>query len=61
MLFAAVIVLAALQRLPTALAYQVTRPTIGDVWSASGSNTLTWDRVVTDAHNFTAVLVNQVS
>ncbi|KZW04343.1 hypothetical protein EXIGLDRAFT_599312 [Exidia glandulosa HHB12029] len=30
-----------------------------DVWSASGPNTLSWDRVVSDSHNFSAVLVNQ--
>lgn len=44
-----------------AYGYQVLLPTQGTVWTTTGFNTLSWDRVVTDSLTFSAVLVNEVS
>ncbi|EJD53525.1 hypothetical protein AURDEDRAFT_156763 [Auricularia subglabra TFB-10046 SS5] len=41
------------------VAYQVTLPMARTVWTSTGPNVLSWNRVVTDSRNFTAVLVNQ--
>jgi hypothetical protein len=43
----------------SALAYQVTSPNQSQGWTNSGAQTLTWQRVNTDALNFTAVLTNE--
>jgi hypothetical protein len=42
-----------------ASAYQVITPNQSVNWTTAGSNTVTWQRVSTDAQNFTIVLVNQ--
>lgn len=44
----------------SALAYQVTEPDSVTGWTTAGSNVVSWDKVSTDAANFTIVLVNQV-
>ena len=43
-----------------ASAYQVTSPGGAAGWTTAGPNVLTWQRVSTDALNFTIVLNNQV-
>jgi hypothetical protein len=43
----------------SAFAYQVTFPTKTQGWTNSGAQKLTWDRVNTDALNFSVILVNQ--
>jgi len=43
----------------SALAYQVTYPSAGTVWTKEGPNKFTWSRVNTDAQNFTLLLINQ--
>jgi len=44
----------------SAVAYQVTYPSASDKWYAGAvTNKLTWERVSTDAAQFTLVLVNQ--
>jgi len=42
----------------SAMAYQVTYPTAGTNWTSVGPNKFTWDRVNTDAQNFTLLLTN---
>ncbi|KAI0368050.1 hypothetical protein BV20DRAFT_923546, partial [Pilatotrama ljubarskyi] len=44
----------------SALAFQVTEPTNSTGWTTSGPNQVSWNKVDTDASNFTIVLVNQV-
>ena len=44
----------------SALAYQVTAPTNATGFSNDGQNTVSWNKVSTDAANFTIVLVNKV-
>ncbi|KAJ2916421.1 hypothetical protein MD484_g4010, partial [Candolleomyces efflorescens] len=44
--------------LSTAFAFQVTRPSLTQGWTNNGPQTVTWDRVSTDATNFTIVLTN---
>jgi hypothetical protein len=43
----------------SACAYQILTPNNGSGWTTTGSNIVTWQRVNTDANNFTMVLVNQ--
>lgn len=43
----------------SACAYQVLTPTNSSGWTTAGPNTVTWQRVDTDAQNFSMVLVNQ--
>ncbi|KIY50037.1 hypothetical protein FISHEDRAFT_40025 [Fistulina hepatica ATCC 64428] len=44
----------------TALAYQVTSPNANQGWTNSGAQLVSWERVSTDASNFTILLINQV-
>jgi len=44
----------------SACAYQVLTPGNSNGWTTGGPNIVTWQRVGTDAENFTMVLVNQV-
>ena len=44
----------------SACAYTVTVPNQTQGWTNVGNQTLSWTRVVTDANNFTVVLVNEV-
>ena len=44
----------------SACAYQVITPGNSNGWTTGGPNIVTWQRVDTDAQNFTMVLVNQV-
>ncbi|KAI0722249.1 hypothetical protein C8T65DRAFT_628736 [Cerioporus squamosus] len=43
----------------SALAYQVTEPTNATGWTITGPNVVAWNKVSTDAANFTILLVNQ--
>jgi len=45
----------------SAFAYRVTSPGPSVGWTTSGTQTLTWERVDTDALNFTAVLVDKLN
>ncbi|KZT29345.1 hypothetical protein NEOLEDRAFT_1056485 [Neolentinus lepideus HHB14362 ss-1] len=42
----------------SALAYQITSPNANSPWTSTGPNTVTWQRVSTDASNFTLLLTN---
>jgi hypothetical protein len=44
----------------SACAYQILTPSNSSGWTTTGPNIVTWQRVNTDANNFTMVLVNQV-
>jgi hypothetical protein len=44
----------------SACAYQILTPSNSSGWTTVGPNMVTWQRVSTDANNFTMVLVNQV-
>jgi len=43
-----------------ALAYTITSPGLDANWTSTGPNTLTWQRVSTDASTFAVILVNDV-
>jgi hypothetical protein len=43
----------------SACAYQILTPSNSSGWTTTGPNIVTWQRVNTDANNFTMVLVNQ--
>ncbi|RXW17852.1 hypothetical protein EST38_g7997 [Candolleomyces aberdarensis] len=47
-----------LSMLSAAFAFQVTRPTLTQGWTNNGPQTVSWDRVSTDATNFTILLTN---
>ncbi|TEB35783.1 hypothetical protein FA13DRAFT_1728638 [Coprinellus micaceus] len=44
--------------LSTAFGFQVTRPSLSQGWTNNGPQTVAWDRVATDASNFSIVLTN---
>ncbi|KAJ2931699.1 hypothetical protein H1R20_g5522, partial [Candolleomyces eurysporus] len=47
-----------LSLLSAAFAFQVTRPSLTQGWTNNGPQTVSWDRVSTDATNFTILLTN---
>jgi hypothetical protein len=51
--------IAFLSLVSSALAYQVTYPAAGTIWTKDGPNKFTWNRVETDSTNFTLLLTNQ--
>lgn len=53
-------VFAVLSLAASALAYSISQPSSSENWTTSGPNVVVWERVDTDATNFTLVLVNQV-
>ncbi|KAF5333626.1 hypothetical protein D9611_002563 [Ephemerocybe angulata] len=50
--------LVCLSLLSSAFAIQVTRPSLTQGWTNKGAQTVSWDRVSTDATNFSVVLTN---